>query len=123
MTSLAVEDDTLRSVHLMFDNRGGKFAGVGILNTATCFSFSCEQIYDIVFRDENGSVFHRESRTQRNETLWWFSLSAEFPQVARRLGTMEVKSGDPGSEFIRAVGFSLQFAPNGAFTAVTTGER
>lgn len=123
MTSLAVEDDTVRSVHLMFDNRDGKFAGVGILNTDTCFSFSCEQIYDIVFRDENGNTFHRASRTQRNETLWWFSLDAEFPQVRGRLGTMEVKSGDPDSEFIRAVGFSLQFAPNGAFTAVTTGER
>ena len=123
MTSLAIEDDTLTSVHLMFDNRGGKFAGVGILNTDTCFSFSCEQIFGIVFRDENGNVFHRESRTQRNRTLWWFSLSAEFPQVAGRLGSMEGKSGDPESEFIGAVGFSLQFAPNGAFTAVTTAER
>ena len=123
MTSLAIEDDTLRSVHLMFDNRGGKFAGVGILNTERCFSFSCEQVFDLVFRDENGNVFHRDSRTQRNGTLWWFSLSAEYPEVAGRLGTMEVKSGDPESEFISAVGFSLQFAPNGAFTAVTTAER
>jgi len=35
----------------------------------------------------------------------------------------QMKSGDPERQFISAVGFSLQFAPNGAFTAVTTAER
>ncbi len=123
MTSLAIGEDAFRSIHLMFDNRGGKYAGVGILNTRTCYSFSCETTFDLVFRDENGNVILKDSRTQRNGTLWWFSLSANYPQLAGRLGTLEVKSGDPEREYISAVGFSLQFAPNGAFTAVVTAER
>ena len=69
---------------------------------------------DITFRDELGNVIVQDRRTQRNRTLWWFSLSTEHPQVIGRLGSMEVKSGDPDSEFVRAVGGSLQFAPNGA---------
>jgi hypothetical protein len=68
-------------------------------------------------------VIFQHRRTQRNRTLWWFSLSAEYPQVAGILGSLEVKSGNPSTEYLSAVGFSLQFAPNGAFTAITTAER
>jgi hypothetical protein len=74
------------------------------------------------FRDEQGNVFHEATRTQRNQTLHWFSLSADYPQVAGRLGSLEVTSADGASEFLSAVGFSLQFAGNGAFTAVATAE-
>ena len=123
MTSFPIGEDSFRSVHVMFDNRGGKFAGVGILNTDSCFSFRCETVMDVILRDAQGNVIVQDQRTQQNGTLWWFSLSAEYPQVRGMLGSLEVKSGDPDSEFIRAVGFSLQFAPNGAFTAVTTAER
>lgn len=123
MTSLAVGDEGLRSVRLFVDNRDGKFAGVGILNTDTCFSFSCESVLDITFRDAQGNVVMQDKKTQRHRTLWWFSLSAEYPQLVGRLGTLEVRSGDPESEFIGAVGFSLQFAPNGAFTAITSAEQ
>ena len=123
MTSLVIGEDSFRAVHLMFDNRGGKFAGVGILTTGSCFSFSCETVMDLVFRDEQGNVILQDRRTQRNRTLWWFSLSAEYPQLVGMLGSLEVKSGDPEREFLSGVGFSLQFAPNGAFTAVTTAER
>ena len=123
MTSLAIEEDSSRDVHVLFDNRDGKFAGVGILTTGFCFSFSCETVMDLTFRDEFGNVIVQDRRTQRNGTLWWFSLSVEYPQVIGRLGSMEVKSGDPEREFLSAVGVSLQFAPNGAFTAVTAAER
>ena len=123
MTSMAIEEDSFRSVHLLFDNRGGKFAGVGILTTRSCFSFSCETVMDLTFRDEFGNVIVQDRKTQRNGTLWWFSLSVEYPQVIGKVGSMEVTSGDPESEFLFAVGVSLQFAPNGAFTAVTAAER
>ena len=123
MTSLPIGDEGLRSVRLMVDNRGGKFAGVGILNTDSCFSFSCESLLDVTFRDAQGNVVMQDQRTQKHGSLWWFSLSAEYPQLAGQLGTLEVKSGDPEDEFVRVVGFSLQFAPNGAFTAITTAER
>jgi len=123
MTSLAIEEESLRAVRIPFDNRGGKFAGVGILNTEPCFSFQCEMAMDLVFRDAQGNVILEDRKTLRNKTLWWFSLSSEYPEVVGMLGTLEVKSGDPESEFLNAVGFSLQFAPNGAFTAVTTAER
>jgi len=123
MTSFPIGEDSFESVQIMFDNRGGKFAGVGILTTGFCFSFSCETVMDVILRDANGNVIVQERRTQQNGTLWWFSLSVEYPQVRGMVGSLEVKSDDPDSDFIRAVGFSLQFAPNGAFTAVTTAER
>jgi hypothetical protein len=123
MTSLPIGENSLRAVHLIFDNRGGKFAGVGILTKALCFSFSCETVMDLVFRDVEGKVILEARRTQRNRTLSWLNLTAEYPQVGGLLGSLEIKSGNPQSEFLTAVGFSLQFAPNGAFTAVTTAER
>lgn len=124
MTSLPIGDYGLNAVHVLFDNRGGKYAGVGILNTASCYSFSCETEMELIFRDERGNVILRDRKTRRNRTLWWFSLSAEYPQVVGITGSLEVKSGatGSGSQYISAVGFSLQFAPNGAFTAVTTAE-
>lgn len=122
MTSMPLDDDSFDKMHILFDNRDGKYAGVGILTTGTCFSFSCETSMKLTFRDEQGSIFHEVTRTQRNQTLHWFSLSADYPQVIGRLGSLEVTSNDPEREFISAVGFSLQFAGNGAFTAVATAE-
>jgi hypothetical protein len=122
MTSLPVGDSGFRSSRIFFDNRDGKFAGVGILTTGTCFSSSCETGMRLRFLDENGNVFHEDTRTQRNKTLHWFSLSTDYPQAAGRIGTLEISSADPEREFISVMGFSLQFAPNGAFTAVTTVE-
>jgi len=55
----------------------------------------------------------------------WFSFSANFPRSAGRLGSIEVVGGDDTDtlDFVNLVGFSLQFAPNGAFTAIPTFEQ
>ena len=70
-------------------------------------------------------MFHEEVATQRNQTLRWFALSADFPQTIGRLGSIEIVDGDDTNsfDFIRLVGFSLQFTPNAAFTAIETFEQ
>ena len=126
ITSTPISGSAFRKVRIPFDNRGGKFAGVGILNTESCFSFNgCESKLRIRLRDADGAIFHEEVVTQRNQSLRWFSLSADYPQTGGRLGSLEVVDGDDSGDFdfIDAVGFSLQFTPNGAFTSIATLER
>ena len=50
--------------------------------------------------------------------LWWFSLVADYPQTINRCGLLRVQ---PVEEYegLPAT-FTLQFAPNGAFTALST---
>lgn len=124
LTSVPVTGDTSETLHIPFDNRDGKFAGVGILTTDSCFSFSCETKMRIRFRDANGTVFHEANRIQKNETLHWFSLSADYPQTVGRVGSVEVVDGNDEDtfDFINLVGFSLQFTPNAAFTSIVTME-
>lgn len=121
MTSMPLSDYGLRRLVVPFDNRGGKFAGVGVVNLNTCFSFDCETNLRYRFLDTNGSVFKEITVLQRNNTLNWFSLSTDHPEVVGRVGTLEVSAAD--EEFVRVQGFSLQFAPNGAFTVISTQER
>ncbi len=65
-------------------------------------------------------MFRQDTKTYRQRTLNWFSLVADFPETIGRIGTLEV---EPVEEFsTRLAGFSLQFAPNGAFTAISTFE-
>ena len=122
MTSMPLPQTTYGSTTIPFDNRGGKYAGVGVLNADTCYSFGCEGELLYIFRDENGSEIKRVRRTQRNSTLEWFSLSAGHPELVGRTGTLEVQTADP-EDLVSLVGFSLQFAPNGAFTVVASIER
>lgn len=124
LTSVPVTGDTSEVLHIPFDNQDGKFAGVGLLATDGCFSFSCETKMRMRFRDANGTVFHEVTRTQKNGTLHWFSLSNDYPETIGRLGSIEVVDGDADDsfDFIDLVGFSLQFTPNAAFTAIVTTE-
>ena len=70
-----------------------------------------------------GNAFEETTTTQAHQTLHWFSLTVDHPETAGRLGNLEASSCDAGSEFVELVAFSLQFAPNGAFTVVTPYER
>lgn len=125
LTSLPVGSDSLESSHLFFDNRNGNFAGVGILATDSCYSFGCETKFRIRLRDDQGNTFSERIVTRRNQTLWWFSLTAEFPESNGRLGSLEILDGDDSDtyNYTDAVSFALQFTANGAFTAVTSLER
>ena len=70
-------------------------------------------------RDANGSIFHEEVKTQRNQTLSWFSFSADFP---RSIGGVVDGDDTDTLDIVRLVGFSIQFTPNGAFIAISTFE-
>jgi hypothetical protein len=55
--------------------------------------------------------------------LYWFCLECDIPEVVGRTGTFEVEpifAVNSGNPVLSA--FSLQFAPNGAFTAITAFE-
>ena len=69
----------------------------------------------------NGNIFKDVTETQANFSLKWFSLSADHPEVNGMVGTLEVTAAD--GDFARLQGFSLQFAPNGAFTVISTLEQ
>lgn len=107
-------------LHIFFDNLGSKYAGVGIVLVDTC-QFGCQdETVKIRFRKLDGSVIAEKTKTYKEGTLNWFSLSAEFPEVIEQIGTMEVEPSAPFAS--RFAGFSLQFAPNGAFTSVASFE-
>lgn len=121
MASMVLGSESFRRLDVPFDNRDGKFAGVGVLVTEECFSFSCEADLQWQFKDEMGNVFKEITTKQAHQTLNWFDLSAEHPETVGRLGSIEITSAGE-SEFVQLVGFSLQFAPNGAFTVITPYE-
>ncbi len=123
MTSMVLGSDSIRRADIPFDNRDGKYAGVGVLVTESCYSFSCESTLRWRFKDPMGNIFKEATTKQAHQTLHWFSLTADHPETAGRLGSIEVSSGDADSEYVELVAFSLQFAPNGAFTVITPYER
>lgn len=126
ITSLPLGGDSLESSHLFFDNRNGNYAGVGILATDDCYEFlGCETEFRIRLRDEQGNLITERVITRTNQTLWWFSLTAEFPESAGQMGSIEIVDGDDSddSDFTSVVSFALQFTPNAAFTAITSLEQ
>jgi hypothetical protein len=104
MTSMPLPEESFYSTTIPFDNRDGKYAGVGVVNAESCFTFSCSEDLLYIFRDQNGSEIRRVNRSQRNWSLTWFSLSADFPELAGRIGTVEVRSATTG-DFVSLVGF------------------
>ena len=121
MTSVVAGHGSFDKVHIFFDNSDGKFPGVGILLARdVCFG-ECEDVQvRLTFKDLGGNSFGQFTKTYRQRTLNWFSLVADFPETVGRIGTIEV---EPIEEFsTRLAGFSLQFAPNGAFTTISAFE-
>ena len=106
---------------VFFDNTGGRYTGMGILTSQTC-SFSCDtpdslrvSIFDLA-----GNVVSQKTINQKKGVLYWMSLGIDFPETNGRIGTFVV---EPVTKFSTTLtGFSLQFAPNGAFTAITPFE-
>ena len=58
--------------------------------------------------------------SQKKGVLYWMNLGADFPETNGRIGTFVV---EPVTKYSTTLtGFSLEFAPNGAFTAITPFE-
>jgi hypothetical protein len=92
-----------------FDNAGGKYPGIALVNTSTG---STARLFLIV-TDISGIELKTISKSVAPRSLVWFSLLGENPDLVNRRGQIKVTGG-----FFSSAVFSLQFTPNGAFTAI-----
>ena len=109
---------------IFFDSRGGKYAGVMILFSDHCI-FGCDSLQPVTFRgrayDAEGNLITERQFKLKMGELDWFCLECDMPEVIGKTGTFVVEP----VEFDSSTGapvlctFSLQFAPNGAFTAIS----
>ena len=120
MTSHVLGDDGFERMAVYFDNTDGKYTGMGILTSEGC-SFSCNaRTLRVTVRDLAGNTISQKTITQKPDVLYWMNLGVDFPETIGRAGTFVVEVTQSFSTNL--TGFSLQFAPNGAFTAVTPFE-
>jgi hypothetical protein len=68
----------------------------------------------------DGNVISQKTIQQKAGTLYWMNLIQDFPETAGKRGMFVVDVVNVYDTTLS--GFSLQFAPNGAFTAVTPFE-
>lgn len=108
MTSVPFFDDLEDVAIVPFDNTGGKYHGLGIVNSGTRSEDYRFEAYDVA-----GTLRKTFFRTVPARNLQWFSLSAEHPELAGIVGQIKISTGG-----FRVAAFTLQFAPNGAFTAI-----
>ena len=121
MTSMVVGDQGFDDFSVHFDNTNGNYTGVGILTSYTPCTASCQdEQYIVTISDLNGGQISRKTIVQKRGRLYWMNLGADFPETNGRVGTFKVEQGP--STFGYLTGFSLQFATNGAFTAITPFE-
>lgn len=121
MTAVPFSDDSYEGFRVFFDHTDGKYHGVGIINSSLCRFPPCRDVQvRIRVRGTDGAVVSDKTRTIRPGSLTWFSLAAEYPETIGRTGVFEVTPVDSFSAALS--GFSLQFTPNGAFTAVSAFE-
>ena len=108
MTSVVLSDAGYDRASLYFDNTDWKYAGVGILNSELCAYCDDKPEFRIRITETSRSFDYGE--------LWWFSLVHDFPETIGKRGLIHA---EPVERFSGQVScFSLQFTPNGAFTAV-----
>jgi hypothetical protein len=108
MTSVPFVDDLEDEWIIPFDNTGGKYPGIAYVNTSTTRDTLTVDVYD-----KDGKLRKSFERTVPGRTLQWTSLLAEHPDLAGIAGQMILRA-----DGFRAAVLALQFAPNGAFTAV-----
>ena len=109
MTSVGFADGLEDEWIIPFDNTGGKYPGIALVNSnpvqTTTFSF---QVFDTT-----GNAVKTFTKVVQPHCLAWFSLVGENPDLASLAGQIKVRGG-----FLSSAVFTLQFTPNGAFTAL-----
>ena len=121
MCSLLLGSQAFSRLTVFFDNTGGKYTGMGVLTSEVCI-FSCDapDSLRVTVRDLSGRVISQKTISQKKGVLYWMNLGVDFPETNGMTGTFVV---EPVTQFSTTLtGFSLQFAPNGAFTAITPFE-
>ncbi len=122
MTSMILGDRAFSRTTTFFDNTGGNYTGMGILTSELCTLSSCQNgdALRVTIRDLAGTIIGQKQITQKRGTLYWMNLGVDFPETNGKTGTFAV---EPVSSFsVYLTSFSLQFAGNGAFTAITPFE-
>jgi hypothetical protein len=111
MTSVPFVDGLEDEWIIPFDNEGGKYPGIAVVNSnsasRTTFTF---EVYDM-----DGSRLKTFTKTLAPRSLSWFSLVDENRDLAGKRGQIKVSGG-----FFSSAILTLQFAGNGAFTAIPT---
>lgn len=123
MTSHVLGKQGFRSTTTFFDNTSGNYTGMAILTSETCnYSFCQDETNELIVTvsDLDGNVITRKTITQGYGMLYWMNLGLDFPETNGRIGTFNVRVKESYS--INLSAFSLQFAGNGAFTAITPFE-
>ena len=85
-------------------------------------TFSCDTAVQLRVTVQNlsGKTISQKTISQKQGVLYWMNLGVDFPETNGIMGMFVV---EPVTEFSTTVtGFSLQFAGNGAFTAITPFE-
>jgi hypothetical protein len=108
MTSVPFVDDLESDWIIPFDNTGGKYPGIALVNAGSRADTFTLEVYDTA-----GNLRKTFKKTVAAHNLHWFSLLTEHADLAGISG--QIKMRVPG---FRAAALSLQFAPNGAFTAL-----
>jgi hypothetical protein len=124
MTSHVLGHEGFYRMVAYFDNTDGKYTGMGILTPNLFCSVSCATLaaaeLRVTVRDLAGNPISQKTINQKPGVLYWMNLGVDFPETAGRVGTFTVEVIQFASANV--TGFSLEFAPNGAFTAVTPFE-
>lgn len=121
MCSLVLGEQAFNRLTVFFDNTGGKYTGMGILTSEIC-TFDCDTpvSLSVTVQDLPGNVISHKTISQKQGVLYWMNLGVDFPETNGVIGNFVV---EPVTQFsTNLTGFSLQFAPNGAFTAITPFE-
>lgn len=109
MTSVPFVDGLEDEWIIPFDNDGWKYPGIALVNTGA--SGTITFFLDVISVD--GSRIKTLAKTVPPRNLHWFSLIGENPDLTGKRGQIKVSGG-----LFRSAVFTLQFAPNGAFTAL-----
>jgi hypothetical protein len=112
-----------RKLSVFFDNTDGRYTGMGILTSDVCeYSFCKDKLYPlkVTITALDGTMISQRTIQQKDGTLYWMNLAQDFPEAAGKRGMFVVEVVNTYETTIS--GFSLQFASNGAFTAVTPFE-
>lgn len=122
MCSMVLGRQGFRKISTFFDNTGGNVTGMGIVTSEDCTVFCSDSPASlrVTVRDIAGMVISQKTISQKHGTLYWMNLAIDFPETNRKAGTFEVEVIDAYSTNL--TGMSLQFAGNGAFTAITPFE-
>ena len=109
MTSVPLVEGLEDEWIVPFDNSGGKYPDMAFVNTSTYATNSLVvQVFDL-----NGKNIKTFTKTVAPLILTWFSLISDYPDLASAQGQLRITGG-----FASSAVLTLQFASNGAFTAL-----